>query len=108
MPRPSTNDAEDDRSAADTWPWRCLGCGETIFHDVEFCRDCTSAGFYDDTGRRFDSPEGFLDWMRSEPLPSFSVKVTTITAVELALTTLWLQFLLGGSIDLTQFGPFVG
>jgi hypothetical protein len=100
----TATDVEDGRKSPDTWLWRCVGCGGTLYHDVELCRDCHSleryrhaVGGYGETGRRPDAPRGFLDWMRRQPASVLSVKVSVVAGVELALTTLWLKLLVGSA-----------
>ena len=100
--------SELDRTHPDAWPWRCLGCGGTIFHDVEFCRDCESTRPPPEQPPPLEVPEEFLEWMRNEPRPTFSAKVTAITGIELLLTTLWLELLLRGPVELARLGVLVG
>lgn len=95
-------DADDGHAEPDTWPWRCLRCGGTLYHDVELCRDCFALeryqhtmGGYGEAGLEPESPEGFFDWMRRQPASALSFKVSVIAGVELTLTTVWLQLLLG-------------
>lgn len=81
----------------DTWPWRCLGCEGTIYHDVELCHDCRLVRpVAHRTNRRHPVAE-FLDWIRREPYPTFVTKVTAVASLEIALTTLWLHLMLFGS-----------
>ena len=95
-------DADDGPTDADVWPWRCLRCGGTIYHDVELCRDCFALeryqhtmGGYGEASLEPDQPEGFVDWMRRQPASALWFKVSVIASVELTLTTVWLQLLLG-------------
>lgn len=106
MPEPPDSDANDGQSSADTWPWRCLGCGGTIYHDVELCRECRPRGPHGEAGRRPEAAEGFVDWMRREPASALSLKVSVIAGVELALTAVWLQLLVGAS-GLAGLAPVV-
>lgn len=107
-------DADDGQTDADTWPWRCLRCGGTLYHDVELCRDCFaleryrhSMGGYGEASPEPDRPEGFLDWMRRQPASALSLKVSVIAGVELTLTTVWLHLLLGlgGLAGLVPIAP---
>ena len=95
-------DADDGPPEPDTWPWRCLRCGGTIYHDVELCGDCFALeryrhtmGGYGEARLEPDGPEGFVDWMRGQPASALSLKVSVIAGLELTLTTVWLQLLLG-------------
>ena len=107
-------DADAGPTDADTWPWRCLRCGGTIYHDVELCRDCFALeryrhtmGGYGEANPEPDGPEGFLDWMRGQPASALSLKVSVIAGIELALTMVWLQLLpgLGGLGGLASILP---
>lgn len=106
MPGSPATDTGDRQSDADTWPWRCLGCGGTIYHDGERCRECRRSSRHGAGIRRPESPEGFVDWMRHEPASALSLKVSVIAGVELALTAAWLQLLLGAS-GLAGLAPVV-
>lgn len=97
MPKPPAPRDEEEGSDVDTWPWQCLRCGGTIYHDVELCRDCNPIGPLHDTDRRHEEPEGFIDWIRRESASALSIKVSVIAGVELVLTTFWLQLLAGAS-----------
>lgn len=97
MPGPPDPDADDDAASPHAWPWRCLGCGGTIYHDGERCRDCRRSDRAGAAGRHRDSPEGFVDWMRRQPASTLSLKVSVVAGVELSLTAAWLQLLLGAS-----------
>lgn len=104
MTRPPSAVTEQDRTDPDTWPWRCLNCGGTIFHDGEHCRDCRTSRHHSDDPSQGTSSEGFLAWIRRESFATFSLKVTLISGIELALTALWLRLLLLRSIDLATVG----
>lgn len=108
MTEPPSAAAENVSTEADTWPWRCLRCGGTIFHDGERCRDCRTIDPSADASSRRPDAEGFLEWMRGESLPSFSLKVTATAGVELALTSLWLQLLLRHSAELARIVALAG
>lgn len=106
MTEPPTRHAEDVATDADTWPWRCLRCGGTIFHDGERCRDCRTID--PSAAATASRPRGFIEWMRAEPLATFSLKVTATAGVELALTALWLELLLSRSAELARVVTLVG
>lgn len=91
---------EPNDTAVDTWPWECLDCETTIYHDADFCLDCAGAYRVGERGGRRDAREGFLDWMRRESFSEYVLKVTAIAGVEEVLTAVWLQVLLGGSAPL--------
>lgn len=88
----------------DEWPWECLSCGTTLYHDVEHCRTCASASVHPKTRGRSSALREFVSWMRREPYPSFVLKVTAISSTELALTALWLHLILLGPSELIRNG----
>lgn len=92
-PMPTEAPAEEDRDDAsgDTWPWACLECGTTIYHDGDWCRDCASTYQVDDGGPRRESSDGFVDWMCRQSASAFVAKVTVLAGFELLLTAFWLQ-----------------
>lgn len=94
MPGSPPTGADDDRPDPDSWPWACLDCGTTIYHDGECCRDCARARQLARAASEGGDPGGFLEWMAGEPAPAFVLKVSTVAAMELALTSVWLQFVL--------------
>lgn len=103
MSESTTSRAEPDRGEPESWPWRCLYCRTTIYHDGERCRDCRSSRR--PAGRRPapDAPDGFADWVREQTAPALVLKVTAIAGIELSLTALWLRVvsrghLLGGAL----------
>lgn len=84
----------------DTWPWRCLGCEGTIFHDAVFCHDCRPAQLPSRSDPSRHPVGAFLDWIRREPYPTFLTKVTAVASLEVSLTALWLQLMLAGSVGI--------
>lgn len=106
MTEPPSAAAKNARGDADTWPWRCLGCGGTIYHDGEFCRECRTVAAPGDGSRRHRG--GFLDWIRRQSLAALSLKVTVVAGIELALTAFWLQLFLRRSGELVQVVPSLG
>lgn len=80
----------------DSWPWRCLGCEATIYHDGEFCVDCRSARAAVRDADVEQHSAGFLDWIQGQPYPVFVAKVVAVASFEVLLTLLWLQLLLFG------------
>lgn len=52
-------------------------------------------------------PRGFWGWIREESFAAFLLKVTAISGLELALTTLWLQVVLLGPTELGQLLPAI-
>lgn len=98
MPQPPTDTPAAAESPTDTWPWQCLRCGATIFHDGDHCPDCArsrSLARVADGGR----PErGFRAWIRAQSYPSFVATVTAVAGIELGLTALGLRLLLGAGI----------
>lgn len=108
MPEPPPSSADPDRADADRWPWRCLGCGTTIYHDGELCRDCVSAHRRAHAGRGGDASDGFLEWVCEEPVSAFVLKVSVVAGIELALTSLWLRLALSGFVEYGSVVPIVG
>ena len=99
--------APTDRDESDTWPWRCLECGTTIYHDGEVCLDCESSRRVRRAGGRPDRSVGFVDWVRAQTATGLVLKVTVVASIELALTTFWLQTLLGRVLELGGLVPIV-
>jgi len=108
MPGSSNGHAEIATADDDAWPWRCVGCGATIYHDGEFCPDCETTYDTVEATRSARAPTAFFEWMRREPFPAFALKVTLISGVELGLTVLWLRLLLYGLTGLPHIGPLLG
>lgn len=89
--------AETTPSGDDSWPWRCLDCEGTIYHDSELCRDCQSVLTVAGGASGQQPDRDFVDWIRLEPYLAFVTKVTAVASLELTLTTLWLQLMVFGS-----------
>lgn len=88
----TTREAASAATDGDRWPWRCLGCDGTIYHDGEYCSACAAATR---RGRR-DEPHDhrtFRDWIRDQTYPSFVTRVATLAGFELSLTAVWLHLL---------------
>ena len=100
MHRQAESGGDRHPGEGDGWPWRCLDCGATIYHDGECCRECRSARRVRSGAREADRSGSFLAWMRAEPASTFALKVTLISGAEVGLTALWLVFLLGGATRL--------
>ena len=100
MPAPTSTRGDPNDAAVDTWPWECLDCGTTIYHDGEFCGGCEAAYRARGSARRRRDRRGFLDWMRGESVSDYVLKVTAIAGVEEALTAVWLHVLLRGTTPL--------
>ena len=101
------SDTQDDiqESDVDSWPWECLNCQTTIFHDSLYCRDC-EAWKWAETASGQSGPVGsFVDWMQRESYPSFVTKVTVIAGIELGLTAVWIHLLILGSVWEISFVP---
>lgn len=96
-----------DRDESDTWPWRCLDCDTTIYHDGEFCLTCESSHRISQSSGESDRSNGFRDWMRDQTATRLVLKVTAVAAIELALTTFWLQTLVLRSPGLGSVVPVV-
>lgn len=80
----------------DGWPWDCTRCGATIYHDADNCRDCDRADRAGALAGRSDGSRlapTFGAWMERQTYPSFVGRVIVVAAVELLLTTAWLQVL---------------
>ena len=105
MSGPTTQSASTDRGESDTWPWQCLDCRTTIYHDGEFCRSCDSSHRRPRTYGEPDTSNGFVDWMRGQTASGLVLKVTLVAGIELALTTFWLQTLLRRSVELGGVVP---
>lgn len=96
-PQPTAS-TEPECGNPDTWPWRCLDCGSTIYHDGEFCRACARSRPVGGGAEAAPTPDGFVDWMREQRPAPFVLKVTVVAGLELALTAVWIQLLVGGAI----------
>jgi len=59
---------------------------------------------YEEAPVETPSSEAFFEWMRGEPITSFSFKVTMISGIELGLTMLWLRLLLFGVAGVPLLG----
>lgn len=81
----------------DTWPWRCLGCEGTLYHDAVFCHDCRPAQLTSRSEPSHHPVPAFLDWIRREHYLTFLTKVTAVASLEVTLTALWLQLMLVGA-----------
>ena len=98
----STSSTVYRESNDETWPWECLHCGTTIYHDGEYCRECESRHVFTEDNRWIRGLRAFLRWMRRESHPSFVLKTTSIASVELTLTAFWLQLMLVGPTELMR------
>ena len=107
MQTPASRTDDADHEDADIWPWQCLECGVTIYHDGECCLDCESTTPLATYGGEASTTEGFLDWMREQPATTFVLKVSAVAGVELALTTFWMRAVLQRSLDLASVLPGV-
>lgn len=105
MPGQTTPTPSTDRDESDTWPWACVDCRTTIYHDGAFCRACESAYRSRETNWESDTSDGFVDWMRDQTASVLVLKVTAVAGIELALTAFWLQTLLRGSVALAGVVP---
>ena len=85
------------QSVRESWPWACLSCGATIYHDGQRCPDCRSSRRLAAVAAIETAEESFGRWIREQSYPSFVSAVTAVASLELALTVLWLQ-LLNGSV----------
>lgn len=106
MSRASPDVLDPDRTGDATWPWRCVGCATTIYHDGEFCRDCKASP----SPRNKSLVSGlreFISWMRRESYWTFVPTVTVITGIELALTALWLQIIIFGPAEFLRLTSLV-
>lgn len=102
-PDPASNTEPLDTAS---WPWQCVGCGTTIYHDGDYCRDCESATTSARRGPLLRNLREFVGWMRGQPYRTFVPTVTLITFLELALTALWLELVLLGPSELLRIAPF--
>lgn len=98
----TTSSRSDRESNEETWPWDCLHCETTIYHDGRYCSECESLRPFVEENRWLRGPRAFLGWMRRESHPSFVLKTTSIASVELALTAFWLQLMLLGPAELMR------
>jgi hypothetical protein len=103
-PAPDTDPAYPDR---DTWPWRCLGCTATIYHDGVYCANCVSHRAVQRTAVRRRGAGSFRAWIRDQSYPKFVSTVATVASLEVALTALWLHLLLDGPPRLLSLLPAV-
>ena len=90
-----------------TWPWRCLGCEGTLYHDGWYCADCATVHAIDRRRRTRDDERGTLrGWIRGQSYPAFVTRVAALAGFDLALTALWLQVLLAaaGTVGLPALG----
>lgn len=94
---------DPQRTLDSSWPWACLRCGATVYHDVLYCRDCGPAASSAAERVRRGSGEPLRSWIRRQSYPRFVGTVTGIAGVEVALTALWLQILLVGPANLPLF-----
>ena len=106
MTRATPDVLDTERTGDATWPWRCVECESTIYHDGEFCRDCKSSPS-PKRGRLGDGLREFVSWMRRESYWTFVPTVTIITGIELALTALWLQILVFGPPEFARMTAIV-
>lgn len=95
---------DPQRTLDASWPWTCLRCEATVYHDVLYCRDCGPADSSASTRVRGRSAEPLRTWIRRQSYPRFVGTVTGIASVEVALTALWLQILLVGPANLPLLG----
>lgn len=105
MPGENTPRPPTDRDESDTWPWACVDCGTTIYHDGAFCQSCEAAYRSHGTARDPDSPDGFVDWVRNQTAVDLALKTTAVAGIELGLTAFWLQALLRRSVELGGVVP---
>lgn len=96
-----------DEDTAETWPWACLGCDSSVYHDVEFCRDCVASFRSRPSSREPNTSDHFVDWMRDQPAPTFVMKVTAMSGIELVLTAFWLQTVFQWPLEWTRTMPLV-
>ena len=107
MSGPPTSRPSTDRDDADTWPWACLDCGATIYHDGEFCVACESSHRIRRAHAESERSNGFRAWMREQTATDLVLKTTLVAAIELGLTTVWLQALLRRSLELGSLVPVI-
>ena len=89
------------------WPWRCLGCEGTLYHDGWYCAACAAVHAIDRRRRtRSDPGRTFRGWIREQSYPSFVTRVAALAGFELVLTALWLHVLLAaaGTVGLPGLG----
>lgn len=108
MPDRTTSSAEICFEESDTWPWQCLDCGTTIYHDGDFCRVCGSSHRLDSGDSEPNSSNGFIGWMRDQSLSAFVLKTTAVAGIELVLTAFWLQTALVRSLEMGTALPMMG
>lgn len=105
QPEPNAARRTDaQRTLEDSWPWLCLRCGATVYHDVLYCGDCGPADSSAAERVRRGSAESLRSWIRRQSYPRFVGTVTGIASVEVALTALWLRLLLVGPANLPLLG----
>lgn len=100
----AARETDPQRTLDASWPWACLRCEATVYHDVLYCRDCGPADSSDAEGIRRGSAEPLRSWIRRQSYPRFVGTVTGIASVEVALTALWLQIFLVGPAYLPLLG----
>lgn len=100
--------ADTTGSMEASWPWACLRCDATVFHDVLYCRECRPAATRAAEGGRGrgrgDGP--FRSWIRRQSYPRFLGTVTSVAGIELALTAFWLEVMLVGPANLPLLSAF--
>lgn len=87
----------------DGWPGNCARCGTKIYHYGSTCRECDRterATIVADGGSRLRRHRSWIRWMRRQSYPRFLATVSTVAAIELLLTALWLAVLSSGSFPL--------
>lgn len=94
------------RSEDASWPWPCLRCDASVYHDVLYCRRCRPAASRAGQAGRRGSAGPFSSWIREQSYPQFVGAVTSIASIELALTALWLQVMLVGPANLPLLSAF--
>lgn len=94
------------RSVDASWPWPCLRCDASVYHDVLYCRRCRPAAARAGQAGRRGAAGPFSAWIREQSYPQFVGAVTSIASIELALTALWLQVMLVGPANLPLLSAF--
>lgn len=99
MPAATPASTEPSPTATDSWPWTCLGCDATLYHDALYCADCRAHERSHATATT-GSSSAFTAWVREQSYPEFVSTVTVVAGLEVGLTAFWLRLLLTGSVVL--------
>lgn len=77
----------------ESWPWSCLDCQATIYHDGDYCLDCESAHRSSEPAEPESPVEGFIEGLENESITSLTIKTSVVTIGELTMMGFGLRYL---------------